>query len=308
MKTASNTISAALRRWRFIELRRADRCMTNWNHWAVVFLLACFLSPRLWSQADESDRRFSEASVSASEMQTKKIQRELRHLEDDDWAGEYYFGDGLGVNVSLAVAPKSGFVFSWRGCLGLYDLNYGNVTFTNGSVKLLFKYPNKREGFEGIAPELLPVRWGQRHYLIAVDRIVDFTNAINAGTEPGSLFGGRSGRFLLRRGDESRAVVGRPSLPNEFLSYILAQPIKAKVSSVEQARVERSRRITYVRIDMGSAEGIKQGMELYVHTPSRIFDTAIITSVSEHSARAVIEQMELTDTVPSTDWELSTKL
>jgi len=137
--------------------------------------------------------------------------------------------------------------------------------------------------------------------------IVDFTNAINAGTEPNSLFGGRSGRFLLR-GDENRAVAGRPSLPNEFVSYILAEPIMAKVSSVEQALVEQSRRITYVRIDVGSVEGLKQGMELYVHSPSRIFDTAVVTSVSEHSARAVIEQRELNDPVPSTDWELSTKL
>ncbi len=282
--------------------------MTKRNHCAVVLLMACLLSPQLYSQANESDQRFSEASVSASEMQTKKIQQELRNLKDDDWAGEYYFGDGLGVNVSLALAPKSGFVFSWHGCLGLYDLNYGDVAFTNGSVRLLFKYLNKREGFEGIAPELLPVRWGKRHYLIAVDRIVDFTNAINAGTEPSSLFGGRSGRFLLRRGDENMAVVGRPTLPNEFLGYILAEPIKVKVSSVEQARVEHSRRITYVRIDAGSVDGIKQGMELYVHSPSRTFDTAVVTSVSEHSARAVIEQMELTDPLPSTDWDLSTKL
>ena len=282
--------------------------MTKRNHWVVVFLMACLLSPQLYSQANESDERFSEASVAASEMQTKKIRQELRHFKDDDWAGEYYFGDGLGVNVSLALAPKNGFVFSWHGCLGLYDLNYGDVAFTDGAVKLLFKYPNNQEGFEGIASELLPVRWGKRHYLIAVDRIVDFTNAINAGTEPSSLFGGRSPRFLLRRGDENRAVAGRPSLPNEFVSYILAEPIMAKVSSVEQARVEQSRRITYVRIDVGSVEGLKQGMELYVHSPSRIFDTAVVTSVSEHSARAVIEQREFNDPVPSTDWELSTKL
>ena len=72
--------------------------------------------------------------------------------------------------------------------------------------------------------------------------------------------------------------------------------------------VEHSRRITYVRTDVGSVDGIKPGMELYVHRPSKIFDTAVVTSVSEHSAGAVIEQMELTDTVPSTDWELSTKL
>jgi hypothetical protein len=273
-----------------------------------MFLLACTLSHRLHSQARESDERFLRTSAAASEAQTKKIRRELQKLKENDWAGEYYFGDGLGVNVSLALAPKSGFVFSWHGCLGLYDLNYGDVAFTNGTVKLLFKYPNKREGFEGIAPELLPVRWGKRHYLIDVGHIVDFTNAINAGTEPSPIFAGRSGRFLLRRGDEDKAVGGEPDLPNEFLSYILAEPIKARVTLVQEMRVERSRRITYVRIDVGSLDGVKQGMELYVHSPSSVFESAIVTSVGEHSAKAVIEQMELTDPVPSTDWELSTKL
>src|SRR5438477_12939061 len=103
--------------------------MMKRNHCAIVFLVGCLLSPQLYSQAHESDERFSEASVAASDMRTKKIQQELGHLKDHNWAGEYYFGDGLGVNVSLALAPESGFVFSWHGCLGLYDLNYGDVAF-----------------------------------------------------------------------------------------------------------------------------------------------------------------------------------
>ncbi|HVO82148.1 MAG TPA: hypothetical protein VMT28_15540 [Terriglobales bacterium] len=282
--------------------------MTKWSHCAVLFLIGSLLSPQLYSQTPKLDERFSEASVAASEKQTKKIRQELRDLKDHDWAGEYYFGDGLGVNVSLALAPKGGFTFSWHGCLGLYDLNYGGVAFTNGTVKLLFKYPNKQEGFQGLAPELLPVRWGERHYLIAADHIVDFANAINAGSEPSSLFGGRSASFLLRRGDEKKPVSGQPNLPSEFLTYILAEPIKAKISFVEQTRLEHARRITNVRLDVGSIDGLKAGMELYVHSPSRIFETAVVTDVSEHSAKAVIEQMETTDPAPSTDWELSTKL
>ena len=173
--------------------------MTKRNHWVVFFLMACLLSPQLYSQANESDGRFSEVSVAASEMQTKKIRQELRHFKDDDWAGEYYFGDGLGVNVSLTLAPKNGFVFSWHGCLGLYDLNYGDVVFTDGAVKLLFKYPNKQEGFEGIASELLPVRWGKRHYLIAVDSHRRFHERDQCGNRT---------KFPLRRAVGALSVEG----------------------------------------------------------------------------------------------------
>jgi hypothetical protein len=281
--------------------------MAKCNRSALILFLVFLLGPCLSSQTADSDKRFSAASVAFSGAQTKKIRRELHNLPNHEWAGEYYFGDGLGVNVNLAVAPKAGFVFMWQGCLGLYDLNYGDVAFTDGTIKLSFKYPNKQEGLSGIAPELLPVRWGQRHYLIATDHIVEFTNAINAGTEPSSIFGGRSGRFLLRRGDERKSVDGLPNIPNEFLSYILPKPITAKISLVKEIQVEQSRRLTYVNIDVGSANGLKQGMELYIHTPSEIADTAIVTSVSEHSATAVIEQIELADPTPTTDWELSTK-
>jgi hypothetical protein len=211
------------------------------------------------------------------------------------------------VNVSLALAPESGFVFSWHGCLGLYDLNYGEVASTNGTVRLLFRYPNDRKGFQGIAPELLPVRWGERRYLIPTDSIVRFANAINAGTEPSSLFGGRSPYFLLRRGDEKKKISGQPSLPDEYMRYILKDPIKAKISSVNESHVQQSRRITSITLDVGSADGLMQGMELHIQSPSNLYDTAFVTNVSEHSAQGLIEQMELTDPVPGTDWTLSTK-
>jgi hypothetical protein len=216
-------------------------------------------------------------------------------------------GDGLGVNVSLSLAPENGFVFTWNGCLGLYDLNYGSVAFTNGTLKLQFKYPNNREGFEGIAPELLPVRWGGRHYLIAADRLIDFTNAINAGTEPSSLFGGRSGGFLLKRGDEEKPVSGQPTLPPQHMSYLLKEPIQASIARVDETRIEQTRRVTEVTINVGSTDGLKPGMELHVLKPSRVLDSALLTDVGEHSSRAIIEQ-GLSDPAPSVDWELSTKL
>jgi len=139
---------------------------------------------------------------------------------------------------------------------------------------------------------------------------MEFTNAINAGTEPNSVFGGRSGRFLLRRGDEKKGVSGLPSLSAEYLRNILPVPVETKISSVLQTRTEKSRRITYVALGAGTAEGLKKGMELFVHYPANVYATAAITAVDEHSARAVIEQeeFELRDPAPSVGWRLSTKL
>src|SRR5262245_3676514 len=35
----------------------------------------------------------------------------------NDIAGDYYFGDGLGVNCSLSVTAEGKFTFQWDGCL-----------------------------------------------------------------------------------------------------------------------------------------------------------------------------------------------
>lgn len=276
---------------------------------STVALLLCglsFLSEH--SQDRYSEEKHSKSSVAASEAQTKKILREIRDLGNHDWAGQYYYGDGLGVNVELSLAPQNGFVFTWHGCLGLYDLNYGDVSFTQGTVKLLFKYSNEPgKGFQGIAPELVPVHWGHRHYLIPADGMIRFTNAINSGMEP-SPPGGRSWRFLLRRGDEQKTVDGLPDIPSEYLSYILKEPVRARVSSITETRMEKERRITRVTLNVGSADGLKKGMELFVKQPSRVYLDAVVTEVGEHWSSAVIEQDEKSDPAPSPGWSLSTRL
>jgi hypothetical protein len=226
-------------------------------------------------------------------------------LKAHAWAGKYHYGDGLGVNVDLSLAPKSGFVFTWHGCLVLYDLNYGGVEEADGRIRLVFKYPNDRKGFPGIAPELIPVVWGERHYLIPADEIVEFANAINAGFEPSSTV---SKRFLLRNGDEHKAVHGQPNILSAYSSYLPKQPIKAEITSVKERRIEDSARITTVVLNAGSAQGVLKGMEFYVYSPSNIFESAQVTSVDSSQSEAKIIQYEVDEKYgrPSIDWKMST--
>ncbi len=221
-------------------------------------------------------KKFSHRSKATLEAKKALIDQELHTLTAHPWAGRYFYGDGLGVNVALNLAPKSGFAFTWNGCMGLYELNYGDVVEVDGEIRLVFKYPNDRNGFQGIAPELIPIVWGERHYLIPADKVVKFANAINAGFEPSES---RSRRFLLREGDELKAVLGQPNLPSLYSEYLLKQPIKAEISSIEKSRLEDDTRITTVTLNVGSAQGVKQGMEFYVYSPENIFEWARITSV-----------------------------
>ena len=62
-----------------------------------------------------------------------------------------------GVQVSLEVAPKSGFLMEWHSCLGLYDRNYGAIKQDDDRIRLEFTFDNPKH----IVPaELIPVGWG----------------------------------------------------------------------------------------------------------------------------------------------------
>jgi len=282
--------------------------MKKCNRVAVFALFIPLAIAQARSQSNEHNNKFSKFAQAASEARTSLIRHEIRTLKNHEWAGEYFYGDGLGVNIFLTLAPVHGFVFTWHGCLGLYDLNYGKVIFENGTIKLDFTCPNQQQGLEGIAPELLPVHWGKRHYLIPVGRVLDFTNAIKAGTEPNFLFGGLSYSFLLKKGDEKKRAEGQPTLPSEFLSYILPAPITASITSVEHIEIKGNRRTATSRVDVGSSTRLKKGMELFLQNRSHVYVSAVVTDVTENSAMAIIEQDDVADPAPSVGWELSTKL
>jgi len=178
--------------------------------------------------ADRIPAKQSAAAERTAKRMREKILAEVKRLGEHEWAGEYYAGDGLGVNTSVAMAPNSGFVFEWHGCLGLYDRNYGAVTWTNGRIRLSFTFENQRNGFQGIAQEFIPISWGSRHYLVPGDEVIGFCNNINQGLEPRA--GGR-GFYLLRKGDENKEVTGFPKLPDEYRSYLLGKPIEAIISA-----------------------------------------------------------------------------
>jgi hypothetical protein len=253
---------------------------------------------------DKDVKKFSKQAEANLEARKKQIQRELETLKVDTWAGRYYLGDGLGVNIEFSLAPKSGFAFTWRGCLGLYDMNYGDVEESDGKIRLVFKLPNERGPLRGFASEFLPIIWGDRHYLIRSDGVVEFANAINAGFEPRKdVFGG----FLLRREDESKSVPGYPNLTREYSEYLLKHPIDAEISSIKASRAKDSGRLTTVLLNVGTTQGVKKGMEFYLYAPSGLFESATVTGVNSTSSEAeIIRFSDAKAERPAVGWKLST--
>lgn len=270
---------------------------------AVLVLSASALA----DEAEEDIKRSAEAEARAEKLR-QEIGTELPTLKPGHWAGRYYQGDGLGVNVSLDIAPKAGFVFEWHGCLGLYDRNYGKVTEKDGELHLTFELKNMREGFQGLASSFLPVKWGERTYLIPDDEIVEFCNGINFGWEPRE---DSHGFFLLRDGDCEKKVTGFPSLPKKYRPYLLKKPIETEIVKLGKTASRPSLgnfefKETSVVLGAGKKQGVLPGMELHVYEPNDAHSSAIVKKVSDDSSEAVVTWMDDTESLPKVGWKVST--
>jgi hypothetical protein len=254
--------------------------------------------------------KHSETAENAAKHLRARLQAEIKTLGNHDWAGEYYHGDGLGVNVSLLLAPNSGYLFEWHGCLGLYDRNYGSVTCDKGRIRLSFTYKNKRKGFQGIANEFVPVTWGERKYLIPSDDIVGFCNRVNAASEPRNDM---HGFYLLRCGDEKKKVSGFPAVPAEYRGYLLKKPIEATIVKVGPYAARPSVcdwkfKDTPVMLDVGARDGLLRGMELHVVGPGNAFEDISITKVEADTSEGIMTQIGEKEPGPKVGWRLSTRL
>lgn len=210
------------------------------------------------------------------------------------------------MNKRLYLAPGSGFVFEWRGCLGVYDRNFGAVTTTNGVIHLSFVFTNRQEGFRGIEPAFFVVRWGDRRYLIPTNDVVEFCNSVNLGWESRDSV---RGFHLLRNGDEKIKVDGFPDLPAGYERYLLKEPILAKIIAVEPhsfrpSVVEWKFKDTPVVLDVGMKQGLLPGMKLLA-TGER-WESLVITKAEENRSHGVITQTE-GEPGPEPGWVFSTR-
>jgi hypothetical protein len=173
-----------------------------------------------------------------------------------DVVGQYYFGDGLGVNCRLMLT-RGRFTFKWTGCMGTYDENEGTwKTSDDGLIVLSPAKPNVREGFKGTATRLYPVLWGQRLYLVAQDQMIDFCRCLSLDwVFKGPRHDGCSAFFYLRTGDESKPFEGAPAVPAVYGKY-LNQPFSGSVTRVNANG-------SFV-VDRGARDGVVVGTKFKI--------------------------------------------
>ncbi len=259
--------------------------------------------------ADRDEAKFSQEAEAAAKQRAERIKAEIASLDDHPWAGDYFYGEGLGTIVSFMLAPESGYVFEWDADLGLFDRNYGEVSYRSGTIALSFTFPNEREGFQGVADEFIPVSWGKRTYLVPADDIVGFCNECNARLEPRkSMFG----RYLLRRKDEKKKAKGVPAVPEDYRAYLLEQPIEAEITALGSHTTrpgcgDLTFEDTELTIGKGRNDGVLPGMTLYVVLPEDLVEWVTVKFVNDQTAEGIMTQIGGHVFGPEVGWKLSTK-
>ena len=139
-------------------------------------------------------------------------------------------------------------------------------------------------------PNLYPVRWGKRIYLIDDKRMTAFCGFVNFGSEPREdIQGDFYAKMAEKKADEvldnnlvnMEKPHGLPEVPERWKSDLLKNPVEGKI--VAKLPDDRA------RINVGSADGLKVGMLLLVdhqkvNESEHPYGLARVDSVKDRSA------------------------
>ena len=277
--------------------------MSNFARFAGTFAIVALLLG-----ADREPSKYSEEAARVAQEKREAIRAEIEDLHRNAWAGEYYCGDGLGANEYLSIAPENGYVFEFRGCLGVYDRNYGPVTLKTGNLRLSATFGIQKEGFQALPVELVPVNWESRHYLIRPDEFVDFCNDVNRRYEPRNDV---HGSHLLRKGDHTIAVTGFPDVPQEFRKYLLKVPVESTIIdwgflvTTRSADGSTGKKHRSFIIDAGTSNGLHNGMQLFPVRPDTDYHAFEVLKASDTDSTLILKFGD-TGEIPRVGLKLST--
>lgn len=178
----------------------------------------------------------------------------------DEWAGNYYVGDGLGMNVSFSIAPDAGVAFTWNGCTGLYAFNHGDIVevFDDG-LRVRWAVPPSNDFMDWSDERLYFVHWGKRRYLIPEKLINEVVKDYNNGGFDRRMMGSAA----VMHGDTKR-FSDPPNVPLELPSpwreQLITEVFHPTITEINRIESDKHWHTLDLKLDVGSEAGISVGM------------------------------------------------
>jgi hypothetical protein len=237
----------------------------------VTALLVASIAPARGSAFQEvasaDEYEFAFADASAEQLARRKaILDEAQSSGANEWAGRYMADVGDLSYRSLLWAPRSGYLlYRYSDTPWPLDPSIGRATLEGDLLRLDPEVPIVQSSAPAYRNRFQLVRWGQRHYLVAPEDLVQFCCAVNSTADD------EIGRFL-RKAEKVAEPHGYPSLAPSFSRYLRLPPISAKVVAVSSDRIARNEwpmyRVT-VTLSAGASRGVQPGMAFWLADAKR---------------------------------------
>jgi hypothetical protein len=155
----------------------------------------------------------------------EQIRKDLEKDRKQPWEGMFYDSPFVGLGLRPLISRKSGFVSTGR------SSEHGKVEVAEDRqageyrVIVISDLPLRQNGAKTY--QYFMIRWGERVYLVNLNDMLEFCNAVNSGQLKNS---GQPGcPFLLREEDYDKDVSGVPAVPKQYAEYILPKPIRGEL-------------------------------------------------------------------------------
>lgn len=273
---------------------------------AIIFTLLLILPFSAKAQNPQFEK-VSDEVKSRYESKRKLIKQELASFQENEWTGEYEANVSSIDVASFYWASSSGFTVRSGNELErtIERVNYGNLKFNGSLLTLSPEYIEKDKHTFFIQSSFMPVKWGEQHWLVPADKLILFIFAVNSGDYD------EIQTFFLKSGDEQKSNDALSDVPKQYRKYLNLKPIKASVINVT---ANNDAYLTFaLTLNAGKAEGVIEGMRLYLVKVKNVLVWIRITDVREHTSTARVESIGSSgnyneEIIPKIGWNFISKL
>lgn len=222
-------------------------------------ILACFVF--VWTTLAalgqvhaQGEAPLSEELYRTFEQREKRIREDFLRGSASEWEGLYSHGDHH--PDYFAWSQNFGFVaFGSDHMSSPTRVNFGKARFENLKLHLEPERSDKDENLEKVALIYVPIKWGERHYLVHPDSIERFAYVVHSESEADVM------AFLQKVDDYEKPQTGLPNLPDKYLAIMKLPAINAKVMRLERRAEESDPQ--RVILDKGVRQRVVGGMSFY---------------------------------------------
>ncbi len=217
-----------------------------------------------------------EAAVHSSDAAVVTLRRgnaaspNLAELDAD-----YIYGNGF-VYEHLEVGRLGQFHYQWRNDVVRDEPHdndrwesRGSCSIVYGMLRLVMQGAYSSELRKGMKNDFVPIRWGNRRYLIPKKERVVFCSAVNQGIVPRYM---RSGPFSLDQTELRKPPPGHPDVPAAWAPFVLQKPVSGTITEILPDHV--------AILSAGAKDGLKAGMEFA--GDERVFSSPIKVLFTEN--------------------------